>query len=90
MLIRCLKCGKDFHRKDLRTRNCGCSKYIPVPTDSKYWHDTSRFFQDPIYQMMRLDNSENLSCEMRFVRPVQAIKSWSSIMVINKPLKRKR
>ena len=90
LLIKCLRCRKDFYRNDLRTRNCGCAKYQKIEGDSKYWHDASRFFQDPIYQHFRLDNSENLSCEMRFVRPVQAIKSWSSIMVINKARRRKR
>ena len=81
MIIKCIKCKKAFEQKK-SSRNCGCAQYQKVSSDVKYWHDTRRFFQDPIYQFLRLDNSENLSCEMRYVRP--------SIMVINKARRRKR
>ena len=79
-MARCIKCKTEFDQNGGGSRNCGCAKYSPVPSDSKYWRDSSRYFQDPIYQYLRLDNSENLSCEMRYVRP--------HIMVISK-IKRK-
>lgn len=81
MKIRCIKCKKQFEQGDGRTRFCGCSKYHRVQFDGKYLADISRYFQDPIYQNLRLSHSENLSTEMRFVRPV--------ITIINKPSKRK-
>ena len=81
-MAKCIKCKGDFDQKKSGTRHCGCAKYSPVANDSKYWHDVRRFFQDPIYQCLRLDHEENLSCEMRYVRP--------PIMVISKIHTKKR
>jgi len=82
MIAKCLKCKQDFDQGNSCSRHCGCAKYQKVSSDVKYWHDVKRFIQDPIYQYLRLSHTENLSTEMRYVRP--------SIMVINKPNKRKR
>ena len=80
MIAKCIKCKKEFEQKK-GTRNCGCGKYQKMEGHSKYWHDVSRYFQDPIYQHFRLSHEESLACEMRFVRPI--------ITVISKSMKRK-